>query len=315
MLIGTSKVVDLMCVSVDYDNPRAEEFLQSTWGAINLIGHYALAVSSKNTKFKLSKEQMVQLIEERGFEAEPLLKLHVKIAINMLHRGLLQTIKMERTKENGCMVNMSDHEWTKLLDDLTFMSGGAMSVMSCTSSNKFPFALFHLVNWVTRVMTFFYLVSVYGGIASELNRRDNQMPFTCIGGTVDPHPKKDEPYCPTRFYVYVNVFFALTLYFILGCLEMYHCLSKIWESGLVLKNYKMVVDAICSPIVSSSARPPNLSELSLNKKKTVEPYASKKHLGDQVSNNGSEDFSRISVGRSGYYEESGRHKDMMLADL
>ena len=113
MLIGTSKVVDLISVSVDYDNPRAEEFLQSTWGAINLIGHYALAVSSKNTKFKLSKEQMVQLFEERGFEAEPLLKLHVKIAINMLHRGLLQSIKTERTKENnGCMVNMSDHEWT-----------------------------------------------------------------------------------------------------------------------------------------------------------------------------------------------------------
>ena len=103
------------------------------------------------------------------------------------------------------------------------MSGGAMSTMSCTSSNKLPFALFHLVNWVvseyctllchcllcplswptlnntlsyytlqTRIMVFFYLVTVYGAIGNEI--KHHPRPMTCFGGSVDPN--QDETYCP-----------------------------------------------------------------------------------------------------------------------
>ena len=106
-------------------------------------------------------------------------------------------------------------------------------------------------------------------------------PMTCLGGTVDPDDDAPSTYCPvsdeyylyisfvhiicacvhmilcsyyvhvtfyfttsslkTRFYIYFNVFYALSLYFVLGCLEMQHVLSKIWETGLVLGNYKGVL--------------------------------------------------------------------------
>lgn len=54
----------------------------------------------------------------------------------------------------------------------------------------------------------------------------------------------------TRFYIWFNVFYALSLYFVLGCLEMQHVLSKIWETGLVLGNYRshwsyLWADTIC----------------------------------------------------------------------
>ena len=202
LLIGTSKVVDVLTTSIDYDNPRAEEFLPSLWGAIHLIGHYAFTISSKNTKFKLSKKEVVYMFEEHGYEAEPLLKLHVKNTINKLHWGILQSIKKERMF-GGCMESMDGVEYVQLLESMALMSGGAMSTMSCTSSNKLPFALFHLVNWVvsescttllrhcllgpswptlnntlsyytlqTRLMIFFYLVTVYGAIANEIKSRD-----------------------------------------------------------------------------------------------------------------------------------------------
>jgi len=147
LLIGTSKVVDVLTTCMDYDNPRAEEFLRDLWGAIHLIGHYAFAISSKNTKFKLSEKEVVDMFEEHGYEVEPLLKLHVKHAINTLHWGILQSIKKERLS-GGCMESMHPDEHVHLLESMAEMSGGAMSVMSCTSSNKLPFALFHLVNWV-----------------------------------------------------------------------------------------------------------------------------------------------------------------------
>ena len=160
LLIGTSKVIDVLITSIDYDNPRAEEFLPSLWGAIHLIGHYAFTISSKNTKYKLSEKEVVDMFEEHGYEAEPLLKLHVKNTINKLHWGILQSIKKERMS-GGCMESMNGVEHVQLLESISLMSGGAMSTMSCTSSNKLPFALFHLVNWVVSESCIFYAVAFF----------------------------------------------------------------------------------------------------------------------------------------------------------
>lgn len=71
------------------------------------------------------------------------------------------------------------------------------------------------------------------------------------------------------------MFYALTLYFVLGCLEMQYVLSKIWESGLVLANYKGVVDKLCAPILS---KPKDLSELKV--KRVVEGVETSKHISD-----------------------------------
>ncbi len=96
---------------------------------------------------KLSKKEVADMFKEHGYEAEPLLKLHVKNTINKLHWGILQSVKKERMP-GGCLESMDSVEHVQLLESMALMSGGAMSTMSCTSSNKLPFALFHLVNWV-----------------------------------------------------------------------------------------------------------------------------------------------------------------------
>ena len=100
------------------------------------------------------------MFEEHGYEAEPLLKLHVKNTINKLHWGILQSIKKERMS-GGCMESMNGVEHVQLLESISLMSGGAMSTMSCTSSNKLPFALFHLVNWVVSESCIFYAVAFF----------------------------------------------------------------------------------------------------------------------------------------------------------
>lgn len=147
LLRGMAKVMDILTIYIDYDNPRAEEFVHSLWGAIHLIGYYALTISSKNTKYKLSKKEIATMFEEHGYEAEPLLKLHVKNTINKLNWGLLQSVKLERMP-GGCMESLDNPAHALLLENIALMYGGAMSTMSFTSSNKLPFALFHLVNWV-----------------------------------------------------------------------------------------------------------------------------------------------------------------------
>jgi len=57
---------------------------------------------------------------------------------------------------------------------------------------------------------------------------------------------------------------------------MQYVLSKIWESGLVLANYKGVIDKLCAPILS---KPKDLSELKV-KVKRVEGVETSKHISD-----------------------------------
>ena len=133
--------------------------MHSIWGAIHLIGYYALTISSKNTKYKLSKKEIATMFEEHGYEAEPLLKLHVKNIINKLNWGILQSVKLER-KPGGCMESLDNPAHALLLENIALMYGGAMSTMSFTSSNKLPFALFHLVNWVVSEVKYLCILAV-----------------------------------------------------------------------------------------------------------------------------------------------------------
>jgi len=53
---------------------------------------------------------------------------------------------------------------------------------------------------------------------------------------------------------------------------MQYVLSKIWESGLVLANYKGVIDKLCAPILS---KPKDLSELKVKRVEGVKAESSK----------------------------------------
>ena len=51
-------------------------------------------------------------------------------------------------------------------------------------------------------------------------------------------------------------------------------LSRIWENGLVLANYKGVIDLICEPILSANAKPKDLSEMKVTRVEGVKAYKS-----------------------------------------
>ena len=61
---------------------------------------------------------------------------------------------------------------------------------------------------------------------------------------------------------------------------MQYVLSRIWENGLVLANYKGVIDLICEPILSANAKPKDLSEMKVKRVEGVKAYKSCKHIRD-----------------------------------
>jgi len=64
-------------------------------------------------------------------------------------------------------------------------------------------------------------------------------------------------------FILVNCFQVFLLYFVFGALEMYHALSEIWASGLVLENYMGIIDLICSPLQPNIAsRPLTFADIS-----------------------------------------------------
>ena len=67
LLIGTSKVVDVLTTTIDYDNPHAEEFLRDLWGAIHLIGHYAFKNCSSLTNYTLSEHSNITSLSGKSF--------------------------------------------------------------------------------------------------------------------------------------------------------------------------------------------------------------------------------------------------------
>ena len=70
------------------------------------------------------------------------------------------------------------------------------------------------------------------------------MPFSCFWGTIDPE-LPGETYCPTLAYIQTNVFYAITIYFVLGCLEIQYVCSRVWEHGLNKDRYLEKIDLIC----------------------------------------------------------------------
>ena len=95
---------------------------------------------------------------------------------------------------------------------------------------------------------FFLLASIYGqnahGLKGKING-DTIVPFSCIFGTVDPDFGVGEWYCPTLFYIKLNVFYTISIYFVLGCLEMQYVCTHPWEHGLNKDSYLREIHAIC----------------------------------------------------------------------
>ena len=264
MLRGMARSVDAISTILDYSNPRSEKVLNEIRDAFVLVGKYSLCISARHTKHALSMDELAHLFQGVRYNSDLLLKkIHCKQATNVLRQAVLQTVQRERLKDDGCMRLMSNESFDRFQTHLFELTDGGRKVMSSTTSSKLPFDLYQLVTWGTKMMLFFYVTGVYSTVSRELVSSGSAVPFSCLGGTV--MPDEGETYCPTRFYVILNLFYASVLYFILGCLEIYHSVTKIWENGLVLRNYMTVVDLLCEPLVASPCtRPPDLSYYRVN---------------------------------------------------
>ena len=182
------------------------------------------------------------------------MSLPPKQALHILRLAILQTIECERAK--GCLAKLTNEQHVALLTHLNDYCGGASSVSSSVSSSKLPFAYVHLVNWGTKILTAFYLVTFNCLAAEDWDRNSVCMPWGACKGT------ESTPTSGTWvFFVWVNLMQLAILYFLFGILEVYICLNDTWQSGLVLQNYKGIIDLICEPLLKKPASILDLSAL------------------------------------------------------
>ncbi|EJK61038.1 hypothetical protein THAOC_18531, partial [Thalassiosira oceanica] len=75
MTYACSSVVDIISVTLDYSHQNANALLNDLHGSLTLIGLYSLAIASRKSRFKLSRDQKKVLFEDRGLDAEYMLSL------------------------------------------------------------------------------------------------------------------------------------------------------------------------------------------------------------------------------------------------
>jgi hypothetical protein len=97
--------------------------------------------------------------------------------------------------------------------------------------------------------------------------------------------------CHTEEFIFFNIVNIVSVYFLLGLLELYPTLIKTWQSQLVLKNYKLVLDLICEPLKPDVYKQPkNLSQLKKKKEKVASEYERDDGYDDDVDGDVDIDF-------------------------
>ena len=160
------------------------------------------------------------------------------------------------------------------------MCGRAMSLTSCTKSNKLPFPYIQIVNWGTHVTTGAYIVFLYMMGAENSLLAGEAAPFTCWntfndGSYIDPSAESapEGGVCSTKSYIFVNCIVAILLYFVLGMLDILNTIHLVWENGLSHEHYLEQVEWRSNPLLPPSSsssqedyektRPKNLDDLAV----------------------------------------------------
>jgi len=277
MLYGLSNSVDTLVTVIDYDHPNANRLLRSIHGAMTAIGQYSIAIASKMGKFKLSKQQTIAMFKDRGLDGEYLTKLPPKQAMHVLRLAILQEINDERYKRNdeshggSCLHRITPEDFIELRKQMNAYSGWASSTSSSVSSSKLPYCYVEFINVATHALGFFSMyqfVHEEAAIWSDKGICPQSLPlFTCHPGEIEPNGMD---------FFHLVMFFAfhvVILYFIFGCLEIFYVLSDSWASGLVVQNYKGIIELICLPLHPSrndddhvNKRPIKMDDIKLKKK-------------------------------------------------
>jgi hypothetical protein len=71
MMYGASRAVDTLCMTINYDHPRADQFLKTAHGAMTAIGQYALIIASKAADSKSRKMRSSSFLKTEVSMARP----------------------------------------------------------------------------------------------------------------------------------------------------------------------------------------------------------------------------------------------------
>ena len=190
--------------------------------------------------------------------------------------AVLQAIEHERA--NGCLTKLTEEKHVALLSHLNDYCGGASSVSSSVSSSKLPFAYVHLVNWGVKILTAFYLVTFNCLAAEDWDMKSVCLPWeNCKVTESLPTPNT------WMFFIWFNLMQLAILYFLFGILEIYVCVNDTWHSGLVLENYKGIIDLICEPLLKKPASIVDLLAAYNTSKASVVYNTSKASIQDSSS--------------------------------
>ena len=262
MIRGLNRFVEGISISVDYNSPRATAFLNDLYGAVRATAHYALAYASENTKFKLPNEKLQAIFDENGYDGELMTSYPKKQTVTVMRQALLHSLEEEKEAREGCLQKNRYNQFREenIRQSVSEFAEGAMSTISCVSSNKMPFAYVQLMACATRTFLLFHMFMSYVFYAFEFVEIGAKPVFTCYNSIF--FTDDVDSTCFTVDYIFFNVFHILEVYFIMGILELYPVLMKTWQSHLVLKNYKDVIDLICLPLKPDvHGQPKNLSQL------------------------------------------------------
>ncbi|KAL7527894.1 LOW QUALITY PROTEIN: hypothetical protein ACHAWF_005804 [Thalassiosira exigua] len=262
MIQGLSSFVDILSVIVDYKSPRSTELLNDLYGSVRAIAHYAFAHAAANTQFRLSRDEIQAIFDENGYDGKYMLSHHKKQTVKIMCLAILRSIEEEMESEQSCIKNYCPPRQEGLRADLRNFSVGAMSVISCVSSNKLPYAYVQFIAWATKD---FLLAEIFLSYVSfGLENVEHDMVFTCFDSSFSSLDIRNLG-CVTDDFIFFNVIQIFATYVLLGCLELYPTLVKSWSSQLVVKNYTLVVDLVCEPLRPDVyGQPKNLSQLKNN---------------------------------------------------
>ena len=173
---------------------------------------------------------------------------------------------------------MTEEKHVALLSHLNDYCGGVSSVSSSVSSSKLPFAYVHLVNWGVKILTAFYLVTFNCLAAEDWDMKSVCLPWeNCKVTESLPTPNT------WMFFIWFNLMQLAILYFLFGILEIYVCVNDTWHSGLVLENYKGIIDLICEPLLKKPASIVDLLAAYNTSKASVVYNTSKASIQDSSS--------------------------------
>ena len=259
MINGLDAFVDGISISVDYNSPRAIAFLNDLYGAVKATAYYAFAYASENTKFRLSNDELQAIFDDNGYNGEHMTSYPKKQTITVMRQALLHSLEEEKEASESCLKKNRYNQFREenIRQSISQFAAGAMSTVSCVSSNKIPFAYVQLIVWATRSFALLHAFMSYLVMALDHVEKGTKPVFSCYSFTDDL-----DPTCRTAEFVLFEVFFVIEIYFVMGLLELYPVLMKIWQNHLVLKNYKRVIDDICLPLKPDVyGQPKTLSQL------------------------------------------------------